>query len=204
MSDAPEHRKLAEPWTDVQVSPVHEETAVVTAVAEDRTGLVHALAKRVREVHPESLVAEARVERMLGGTHAQITLVLRIPGGYDAALLHGHIADAADIPGWVVRAKRLAILQARGPQHPEALRDVSGVLADEGVNVAALTVESYPAELDSDPAVSRGASDVINIRCDLGWAEDVTVASPDDIRRRIEELGFQTSLRMLTEEHGDL
>ena len=127
---------------------------VMTVIGEDRTGLVESVARLVADHGGNWL--ESRMCR-LGGEFAGI-LRVHVPAERRAALeqaLSGlpnlTVVVRADESAGTPAPRQLASLEVVGHDRPGIVREVSGALAAEGVNVEELVTECTSAPMSGEP-----------------------------------------------------
>jgi glycine cleavage system regulatory protein len=126
----------------------------MTVIGKDRTGLVESLARLVADHGGNWL--ESRMCR-LGGEFAGI-LRVHVPAEKHAALeqalkkLEGLsiVVRADDAPNARDEA-RFASLELVGPDRPGIVREITHVLASQGVNVEELTTKCVSAPMSGEP-----------------------------------------------------
>lgn len=127
---------------------------VLTAIAPDRAGQVERIAQCIAEHHGNWL--ESRMARMAG----QFAGILRVavPSEFHQELLHAlqglseHgirvlVADSGESPG---SAWKPIAMDLVGNDRPGIVRDITRLLAAEGVNVERLSTDVRPAPMTSE------------------------------------------------------
>jgi glycine cleavage system regulatory protein len=127
---------------------------VLTAIAPDRAGQVERIAQCIAEHHGNWL--ESRMARMAG----QFAGILRVavPSEFHQELLHAlqglaeHgirvlVADSGEAPG---AAWKPIAMDLVGNDRPGIVRDITRLLAAEGVNVERLSTDVRPAPMTSE------------------------------------------------------
>lgn len=146
-------------------------TLVMTVIGRDRTGLVEAIARFVAEHEGNWL--ESRMCR-LGGEFAGIVRVAVPEGrrpGLQAALegLQGEglsVVAKTDLDSAVSPPLDLLHLDLVGHDRPGIVRDITGALAAQRVNVEELTTEVVSAPMSGEPLFQARATLSLPADCD--------------------------------------
>jgi glycine cleavage system regulatory protein len=155
----------------------------MTVIGKDRTGLIESLAKLVAE-HGGNWI-ESRMCR-LGGEFAGILRVF-VPDDKRAALETALFA----LPGLTIIVRsdeaapplgepRLASLEVVGQDRPGIVREITGTLAAQGVNVEELITERTSAPMSGEPLFRARAKLLLPDRVSVsGLRESLESASKD-------------------------
>jgi len=196
----PSARQVNSPWLLCQAARDGLRTAVFTATARDRTGLLFAMLDVVHKF-------DAAMNIDAGHAFAQedyFTAFLLIrtremaPRQLDAFIAQIRQFAAVPVTGWQIPVARAVTLSLRGADQPGLLREVCRVFVENAVNIRRFDSEtSVTFAKDADFAQMTTPPDAQPI-CELDFDLELTAQADAQfaaLQARLAQLGCEVTLR---------